>query len=148
MVYIIRQAGTDIVKIGYSKNKKTIRHRLNSLQTANPNMLEVEATIHGSRLKEACLHHLAVSRHIRGEWFRLTKPEVRRMVAKYAEWKPHRDGIGKMPSLKDSLRHDHLMQDALAALDPNQETPISRRSREERKAARKEAKRKLRESKK
>ena len=59
-----------VFKIGYTTNLKT---RLEDLQVAHPNLLQVYATINNvSRKKETELHMFFHKKHIRGEWFAIT----------------------------------------------------------------------------
>jgi len=100
MIYIIRQRGTDVVKIGYCKDSnKGVSERLKSIKTGNPYQLDIEWVFKGAKIKERCLHFFCISRHIDGEWFRLTKNETYRMMMKYKDWVPSRDGITKMAAV-------------------------------------------------
>lgn len=65
-VYIIQADGTDMVKIGWSKNAKS---RIKRLQTAHFAKLVLLRIIEGDRPIESALHHRF--RHLRraGEWF-------------------------------------------------------------------------------
>lgn len=100
MIYIIRQRGTNIVKIGYCRNKRTgVFERLKSLKTGNPHQLDIEWVFSGTKIKERCLHFFCISRHIDGEWFRLTVDEARRLADKYGDWVPGREGITKMSAI-------------------------------------------------
>lgn len=104
MIYVIRPEGSANVKIGMTKTPQGMRRRLESLQVSCPDKLVVEATMKGGRLKESCIHHFAISRHVRGEWFRLSKEEVKRMIAKYAKWDPEKNGVHKMPAISASVK--------------------------------------------
>ena len=100
MIYIIRQRGTDVVKIGFCKDaNKGVFERLKSIKTGNPYPLDIEWVFKGTKIKERCLHFFCISRHIDGEWFRLTKNETYRMMKKYKDWVPSRDGITKMSAV-------------------------------------------------
>lgn len=100
MIYVIRQRGTDVVKIGFCKDRnKGVFERLKSIKTGNPYQLDIEWVFKGTKIKERCLHFFCISRHINGEWFRLTKNETYRMVMKYKDWVPSRDGITNMSAV-------------------------------------------------
>lgn len=64
-VYFVR-AG-DKIKIGFSTDAKT---RINSLQTSNPERLELLGVIDGPESHERSLHHRFRHLHVLGEWFR------------------------------------------------------------------------------
>lgn len=68
MVYFIQC--NDDVKIGYSAD---VKQRLRALQTGNPTMLTLLATMKGDRTTEAYLHNIFASDRIQGEWFRLSQ---------------------------------------------------------------------------
>jgi hypothetical protein len=99
MIYIIRQKQTDHVKIGYTRNNNTLRKRIKTLQTGCPNKLIFEAKMNGSKLKERFLHHTCIKRHIYGEWFKLTREEVIRLVLKYKDFAPTKHGITKQSQI-------------------------------------------------
>lgn len=104
MIYIIRIKGTETVKIGFTKNELTLKTRIKSLETGCHQTLKVEATMPGSKLKERCMHSFCVSRHLRGEWFRLSSDEVSRMIEKYRHWTPTSAGISKMSDIRHTRR--------------------------------------------
>ena len=65
MIYIIRQRGTDVVKIGFCKDaNKGVFERLKSIKTGNPYQLDIEWVFKGTKIKERCLHFFCISRHI------------------------------------------------------------------------------------
>ncbi len=103
MIYVIRAKDSDFVKIGYTSSNISLKKRIKSLQTSNPLKLILEAKMKGSKLKEKCLHSFCISRHKSGEWFKLNVDEVNRMVIKYCNWTPTKDGIIEMPQLKHQL---------------------------------------------
>lgn len=96
MIYILRQENTNIVKIGFSTNNKTLRTRIKAIQANCPNRLKLEAKMNGSKLKERYLHSLCFKRRIRNEWFNLTKEEVARMIEKYKNFAPTKNNIFKV----------------------------------------------------
>lgn len=66
VVYLIRQKGTSICKIGHSFQ---IKKRLVGLQTASPNPLELVTYVPASRRTEKAIHSLFKRWRVRGEWF-------------------------------------------------------------------------------
>jgi len=78
-VYIIR--AKDWYKIGFSSNP---RRRLNNLQVGHHEKLDLIATSHTPTPKEGerLLHNAFAHRPRRGEWFRLTRKDVRGIVEK------------------------------------------------------------------
>jgi len=99
MIYVMRAGNTEFVKIGFTNNKITLEGRVCALSTGSFSDLSIEATMPGSKKKESCLHAFCVKRHVRGEWFRLTKSEVSRMIYKYHHWSPMKSGIKKVPRI-------------------------------------------------
>lgn len=73
-------AGHGMVKIGRSTD---VESRLRSLQTANPDRLELLGTIDGDH--EADLHRRFRDRHAGGEWFRLGEDDVVRLLSTFPE---------------------------------------------------------------
>jgi hypothetical protein len=80
-VYLIREAVSQLVKIGYSGNV-TKRHKI--LQNSNPNQLDLLWHTHGDLELEGMLMERFKKRRVRGEWFDFGKldlvKEVRRAV--------------------------------------------------------------------
>ena len=56
MIYVIRASNTNLVKIGFTESKETLKRRLIALKTSCPFKLKIEASFRGSKLKERCLH--------------------------------------------------------------------------------------------
>lgn len=84
-VYFLRAGKSDFVKIGRAVS---IRSRLKTLQTGNPFELKLEAWIethdtHVSTRLEASIHKHARDKNFRGEWFRLSRPEVDAIINKF-----------------------------------------------------------------
>ena len=104
MIYVIRAINSDFVKIGFTKSKKTLATRLAALKCGCPYKLIIESTMQGSKLKERCLHSFCISRHKSGEWFRLNKHEVQRMINKYKSWTPTDEGINKMSMINHQIK--------------------------------------------
>lgn len=73
MVYFIRAAGTDYVKVGSAKDPWI---RLKGFQVGCPLKLELECVLPGSRSVENYFHQRLKSRSVHGEWFRLSQREV------------------------------------------------------------------------
>lgn len=99
MIYVARQIGSESVKIGYTKDRESLRVRLKALMTGSPIKIKIEAVMPGSQLKERCLHGFCIKRHVRGEWFRLNSDEVQRLVSKYRDWTPGSAGITRAPCI-------------------------------------------------
>ena len=74
IVYLLRQEGTDIFKVGITKD---IKQRVKSLQTGCSNKIEVYKVFeseNASRL-EATIHNLWTHKKIMNEWFNLIEGE-------------------------------------------------------------------------
>ena len=80
MVYFFRHG--KYVKIGHTKYKYHLEHRLSNLQTASPEFCELLGTMPGDRAQEAELHHRFRKLRVRGEWFDL-KDELREFIDTY-----------------------------------------------------------------
>lgn len=104
MIYVIRAGDSELVKIGFTKSGSSLKRRLQSLRTACPLPLRLEAKMNGSKLKEKCIHSFCINRHESGEWFRLNKEEVQRMITKYKYWKPTENGIERMSQLSHQVK--------------------------------------------
>jgi hypothetical protein len=70
MIYFVRAAGTDYVKIGYTLDDVTLKTRIATLQTGQPWRLELLRVIKGAeQWQESVLHtYFRIDRH-HGEWF-------------------------------------------------------------------------------
>lgn len=66
IIYFLKVAGTEYVKIGRTKN---MFHRFRGLQSASPFTLEIIREIDGGAHIETALHKAFASYRIRGEWF-------------------------------------------------------------------------------
>jgi hypothetical protein len=108
MIYIIRAGDSMLVKIGFTKSGNALKRRLQGLRTGCPLSLRIEAKMNGSKLKEKCIHSFCISRHESGEWFRLNKEEVQRMVAKYKDWSPTKNGIERMSQLSHQVKKQYF----------------------------------------
>lgn len=69
MVYFITQ-GVHYVKIGHCGGDP--KSRLITLQTGNPNRLELSLLLEGGKEDETIIHGQFLKYHIRGEWYYLT----------------------------------------------------------------------------
>jgi hypothetical protein len=67
MIYFIRQAETNYIKIGYTGGD--VYKRLATLQTGSPHKLKIMFVINGDRNREKKLHSLFSDYFISGEWF-------------------------------------------------------------------------------
>jgi len=75
--YVIHQVGSCYYKIGMSNNPM---RRLRDLQTGNPNVLEVIATVNGDfekPLQSLCYHQ---GTDCTGEWFKLNEIQAKMLV--------------------------------------------------------------------
>jgi hypothetical protein len=73
--YVIRQPGSNLVKIGKATD---VNARLKTLQTGMPDEIEILSVINGDH--ESYLHKRHAAERVRGEWFRLTT-EVRDSIS-------------------------------------------------------------------
>ena len=110
MIYIIRINNQDIIKIGYTASNKSLIKRIKAIQTGNPFTLTVESTFGGSRLKERYLHDQCKARHMSGEWFRLTKEEVKRLTVKYRDWSSTVNGVTHVSDISHTVKNDKLQK--------------------------------------
>lgn len=78
MIYLVRMAGTDYYKIGYTENDP--RRRINEIQVGNPSGLQVEAFWLGEIADEQTLHRILHRFRRHGEWFELTVPLLVEMI--------------------------------------------------------------------
>jgi hypothetical protein len=68
----------NLYKIGYTKNKNTLKKRVKQLQTGNPNkikMVNYFESYHGRKI-ETTLHNIYSTRRLEGEWFDLDEYDV------------------------------------------------------------------------
>lgn len=81
-VYILRQAGTNLWKIGRTSGE--VDKRVASLQTGNPASLEVYAVLNGDKGLEKRVHKELRRQRKKGggvEWFEMYETEAMRIVA-------------------------------------------------------------------
>lgn len=67
-----------LYKIGYTRNKNTLKKRVKQLQTGNPNkirMIDNFETEHGRKV-EITLHQIYSMKRLEGEWFELESYDV------------------------------------------------------------------------
>ncbi len=69
MIYLVTDATQNFCKIGYTKNRTTLKTRVSSLQTSCPTTLELTGAISGTRSLESDVHKALSNIHYRGEWF-------------------------------------------------------------------------------
>jgi hypothetical protein len=79
-IYFISD-GTDLVKIGYSRN---VDKRVQTLATGSPRPLRVLLTIPGTRSDEGAFHEMFKAEHMRGEWFRMSG-RIERFIASHGD---------------------------------------------------------------
>jgi hypothetical protein len=79
VVYFLAEAGSNRIKIGFAG--RNWRHRLYASQVGNSRPLECIGTVPGAMVDEKALQAQLAHRRIDGEWFDLTRDEVRRLVA-------------------------------------------------------------------
>lgn len=74
-LYVLRTAGTDLYKIGITKD---LKKRLSNIQTGSPIPIEIYAFYPTEEYKslEQSLHKLFHKRTIGGEWFKLSKEDI------------------------------------------------------------------------
>jgi len=67
-----------LYKIGFTKNRNTLKKRVKQLQTGNPNkikMVDFFESNHGRKV-ETTLHQIHSTKRLEGEWFDLDKYDV------------------------------------------------------------------------
>jgi len=69
------ECASDFVKykIGYTRNKATLKKRVKALQTGNPEKIQIinyHETKHGRKV-ETTLHNIYSTKRLEGEWFEL-----------------------------------------------------------------------------
>lgn len=80
MIYFIRGAPIDAVKIGFTQSAESARGRLECLQTGFPYELRLLALLHGSRTIENSIHRCLARHRLKGEWFAWNE-DVQRFMA-------------------------------------------------------------------
>jgi len=80
MIYVIKEKDTENYKIGYTG--KTARSRMAELQVANPTKLVYVTSFPGDMRHEKVIHKIFLCRHIRGEWFRLSRSDLETLLDK------------------------------------------------------------------
>lgn len=85
MIYFMQDSGTFHIKIGFveGNNLTSAEMRMKALQTGNPSVLVLLATMPGGRSEEARQHHKHAEDRICGEWFRPT-PEIIKTILFWA----------------------------------------------------------------
>ena len=80
-VYLVNQPGTDIYKIGHTKN---LRGRMGDILGANP-FSSIEYAFIGSMADEKHLHRTFSDRRVRREWFVLHREDIEWITAFFSE---------------------------------------------------------------
>jgi len=73
MIYFIQQGHDGPMKIGYTKNHRTVKTRLSALQIGSSYKLRLRGLFHGTPKDEHYLHNKFKHLRIRGEWFKSNK---------------------------------------------------------------------------
>ena len=76
MVYFIQETGTCMVKIGYTRNTRGIKRRIEQLQTSNPRELSLLCIGSDFVGAEGWWHATMQDYHIRGEWYELSPKKI------------------------------------------------------------------------
>lgn len=70
LVYFIQAVGGGPIKIGYTRDEKTLANRLSVMQTGHWRRLQVTSVIRDAdRTAERLLHRVFAPARLRGEWF-------------------------------------------------------------------------------
>lgn len=69
MIYFLRAGDDGPVKIGWTKDGKTLARRIATLQTGQPHKLAILRTLEAQRWVEGWLHGFFVGVRMAGEWF-------------------------------------------------------------------------------
>jgi len=69
-------------KIGFSRNKSTLKKRVQALQTGNPNKIKIVNFFNTKwgRKVETTLHHIYSYKRLEGEWFNLELYDITNFV--------------------------------------------------------------------
>jgi hypothetical protein len=94
-VYLIHIEGTTYYKIGFAKS---IKNRLNQMQTGCPHKMKVVAKVNHSNARsyESLIHSFVRDRNVRGEWFDLDDD----YLAEVKTWFKPATGTGKFDKTK------------------------------------------------
>lgn len=102
MIYFVRAAGTDYIKIGYTADADSFKGRLQSLQTGQPWKLEVLRVVEDAgQWMESAFHVAFAEYRHHGEWFTYTPAMMVLALDSKAELRRHirngsRDGLAAM----------------------------------------------------
>lgn len=79
-IYLVQVDGQPGVKIGYSSEAPSIKvSKIQMYHTRDVNMIFMGREITGVNFLENKLHDLFEDKHIRGEWYDLTKTDIRKL---------------------------------------------------------------------
>lgn len=81
MIYIIRQAGRDRFKIGYTKGRSD--ERMKELITGSSDPYQILHMFEGDMSDEEALHELFAPYHVQGEWFELNIARMFEIIVNY-----------------------------------------------------------------
>ena len=70
MIYCLQSKLGEPIKIGYTKDKKTLTKRIKSIQTGYPYILNILCTFNGDIYLETEIHQRLKSQKLIGEWFK------------------------------------------------------------------------------
>ena len=80
-IYCVQMGDSGPVKIGYASTVSNVRRRLESLQSASVEPLQLRAVFRGSQPSETKIHRELSSDRLRGEWFQAS-PAVDAVIAR------------------------------------------------------------------
>lgn len=106
-VYFLHAIGTDLVKVGWTRN---LPERVRALSTSCPHALHVLAIVPGPMSEEGVLHRALSTYRYNGEWFQLTYCVRDWLVTAlrskhWQEWRPMRDRLAELNLLKGATNH-------------------------------------------
>jgi hypothetical protein len=122
MIYVIGEACSSFVKIGFAQPKPewsldAVRQRLYALQVGNPRELRLLGAMHGTRQDERNLHRRFTDSHVSGEWFDTS--------AHMASW------IEVARIELERLKVEHAAQEALVTGMSTEQRAASNQAREQ-----------------
>lgn len=121
MIYFVRAAGTDFVKIGYTQDRASLKGRLHALQTGQPWQLDLLRVVDGAdQWVEMWLHQVYAAQRHHGEWFTyspdmMTIAADRRAISKWTPCIKTRQALGvlieRLIDLLDECADDPDMEE-------------------------------------